>query len=53
MFLKKPFLCTPTLLERLKCEFKSENNGRKKSWVLLNSWHFGDKRGILELRDGD
>ncbi len=23
-------LCTPTLLERLKCEFKSENNRRKK-----------------------
>jgi hypothetical protein len=23
--------CTPKLLKRFKCEFKNENNGRKKS----------------------
>jgi hypothetical protein len=28
---------TPTLFERLKCEFKNENNGRKMSWGTLSN----------------
>jgi len=27
---------TPTLFERLKCKFKSENNGRRMSWGTLS-----------------
>jgi hypothetical protein len=43
---------TPTLLKRLKCKSKNENNGR--NWgTLPSSNHFGGKRGMLELGDGD
>jgi hypothetical protein len=44
---------TPTLLERLKCEFKSENNGRKKIWgTLPSSQHFGGKGRVRALGRG-
>ncbi len=54
-----PCLCgrlfwhTPKLFERFKCEFKNENN-RKKNWgTLFSLQHFGGKRGMLDLQDGD
>ncbi len=31
---------TPTLLERLKCKSKNENNGRRSWGTLPNSQHF-------------
>jgi hypothetical protein len=43
---------TPKLLEKLKCESKSENN--KRSWgTFPNSQHFGGKRGVLDFQDAD
>jgi hypothetical protein len=31
----------PHIVERFKCEFESENNGRRRSWVMfLGSQHF-------------
>jgi hypothetical protein len=46
--------CAHKLLERFKCEFESENNGRKKNWgTFLSSQHFRGKKGVLELWDGD
>ncbi len=39
-------MITPTLLERLKCKFESENNGNRKSWgTFPNLQHFGG-RGV-------
>jgi hypothetical protein len=36
----------PKLLDRLKCEFKGENNGRRRNWgMLLNSQHFRGVKG--------
>jgi hypothetical protein len=44
--------CTLKLLERLKCEFKNENND--KSWgVFFNLQRFESKGGVLKLQDGD
>jgi len=41
------------ILERLKCEFESENNKRRSWGTLPSSQHFKGKRGMLELWDGD
>jgi hypothetical protein len=47
-------LRTPKLLVRFKCEYESENNEKIRSWdALLNSQHFGGKKGVLELWDRD
>jgi len=47
-----PKVINPTLLERLKCESKGENN--RRSWgTFPNSHHFGGRRGMLELRYED
>jgi hypothetical protein len=46
-------LCTPKFLERLKCEFQNENNGKKIWGTFLCLQHFGGKKGVLELQDGD
>jgi hypothetical protein len=44
----------PNFLKKLKCKSESENSKRIKSWgTLLNSQHFGGKRGMLKLQDGD
>jgi len=40
--------------ERLKCKSQSEYNGRRNSCgMVLGLEHFEDKRGVLEIRDGD
>ncbi len=40
----------PKLLERLKCESKIQNNGRKTNWgTFFSSQHFEGKNGMLEL----
>jgi hypothetical protein len=44
---------TPTLLERLKCEFKRENNRRKMNWGMFpSSQHFGGKGCARALGHG-
>jgi len=45
---------TPKFFERLKCKSQNENNGRRKSCgMVFGSKHFGDKRDMLEVWDGD
>jgi hypothetical protein len=43
----------PKLLEGFKCKFKSENIKRRSWGMFLSLEHFGGKRGVLELQDGD
>jgi len=45
-------MSTPTLLGRLKCDLKNENN-RRNSSALSSSQHFGGKKGMLKLQDGN
>jgi len=47
----------PTLLERFKCESKSENNGKRNWGMLLNTQHFKGKgacwSSVMGIRTND
>jgi hypothetical protein len=43
----------PTFFERLKCEFKSENKGRRRVGVHSLVRNILGVEGVLELQDGD
>jgi len=43
------YWCTSKFFEKLKCKAKGENNERRSWGTLLNLYHFGGKRGVLEL----
>jgi hypothetical protein len=48
-----PFVMHPTFFERLKCEFKSENKGRRRVGVHSLVRNILGVEGVLELQDGD